>query len=145
MIARVYRMLAARLDLPAEAVDRAIPGPDDGAVEAWLEAKLAPFPELTLERLRTGPVLAPGNQEVAFSDLVKDSVAAPVVAVGKTLDVDPQMVMWDPEQQSISEPQDIAASGAEVLHFDGNGNLTQIRTQAGVTPRPSSLKSCRAP
>ena len=56
---------------------------------------------------------------VAFSDIVADSVAAPVVAVGKTLDVDPQMVMWDPEQLDISAPADIAASGAEVLHFDG--------------------------
>ena len=66
----VYRLLAERLGLPPDEVDAAIPGPDDGAVEAWLAARLEPFPELTLERLRNGPVLAPGSQEVAFSDLV---------------------------------------------------------------------------
>jgi anaerobic selenocysteine-containing dehydrogenase len=31
---------------------------------------LEPFPELSLERLRQGPVLAPGCQDVAWSDLI---------------------------------------------------------------------------
>ena len=55
---------------------------------------------------------------VNLSDVIKDSVTAPVVAVGKTLEVDPQMVMWDPAQLDISSPEDIKATGAEVLHFD---------------------------
>jgi len=66
----IYRLLAARLELPADAVDAVIPGPGDAEVEAWLEARLAPFPELSLERLREGPVLAPGCREIAFDDLV---------------------------------------------------------------------------
>jgi anaerobic selenocysteine-containing dehydrogenase len=66
----VYRLLAERLGLPADAIDEAIPAPDDAAVEAWLASRLAPFPGLTLERLRAGPALAPGSQEVAYSDLV---------------------------------------------------------------------------
>ena len=66
----VYRLLAERLGLPADVVDAAIPGPGDAEVDAWLEAKLAPFAGLNLERLRQGPVLAPGHQEVAFADLV---------------------------------------------------------------------------
>jgi len=41
-----------------------------GGEEAWLEARLSRFPGLTLDRLREGPVLAPGAQEVAFADRV---------------------------------------------------------------------------
>jgi len=40
-----------------------------GGEEAWLEAKLARFPGLTLAALAEGPVLAPGCEEVAFADL----------------------------------------------------------------------------
>ena len=65
----IYRLLAERLAMPADRVAAEIPGPGDAEVEAWLEAKLARFPELSLERLRQGPVPAPGHREVAFSDL----------------------------------------------------------------------------
>ena len=47
-----------------------IPGPSDEEVDAWLEEKLSPGPGLTLEKLREGPVITPGHQEVAYSDLV---------------------------------------------------------------------------
>jgi anaerobic selenocysteine-containing dehydrogenase len=64
----IYWHLAQRLGLPAAAVADAIPAPSDEAVEAHLRRRLAPFPEVTLERLREGPIVAPGHQEVAFSD-----------------------------------------------------------------------------
>ncbi len=63
----IYHLLAQHLGV--DAVD-GIPGPSDAEVDAFLERKLEPFPELSLDRLREGPVLAPGNQEVAFSDSV---------------------------------------------------------------------------
>jgi anaerobic selenocysteine-containing dehydrogenase len=50
-------------------VDR-IPGPSDDEIERYLERRLEPFPDLTLDKLRAGPALAPGHQEIAFSDLV---------------------------------------------------------------------------
>jgi anaerobic selenocysteine-containing dehydrogenase len=65
----IYRALAARLGFDQRAVDEQIPGPDDAAVERWLARKLAAFPDVTLERLREGPVLAPGAEEIAFADL----------------------------------------------------------------------------
>jgi anaerobic selenocysteine-containing dehydrogenase len=65
----VYRLLAARLGLDEAAVDTALPGIGDEAVRAWLAERLAPFPELSLERLAEGPAVAPGHQEVAFEDL----------------------------------------------------------------------------
>ena len=62
----IYWHLARRLGLATDG----LPEPGDAAVEAYLAARLAPFPGLTLERLREGPVLAPGAQEVAFEDRV---------------------------------------------------------------------------
>jgi anaerobic selenocysteine-containing dehydrogenase len=66
----VYRLLAARLEIPAEEVAACIPGSTDEEVDAFLEKKLEPFPELSLEKLREGPVITPGHQEIAFSDFV---------------------------------------------------------------------------
>lgn len=66
----IYRALAARLGFPQEEVDEHIPGPGDEDIEVFLERKMAPFPELTLEKLRQGPVLAPGTRDVAFDDLI---------------------------------------------------------------------------
>ena len=65
----VYRLLARRLGMRDAEVDAVLPAPGDAGIVAWLAAKLAPFPELTLERLAAGPVLAPGHQEIAFQDL----------------------------------------------------------------------------
>jgi len=65
----IYRLLARRLGI-AEADDPLILPVGDDEVDAYLERALAPFPELSLERLRQGPLPAPGGQEVAFSDFV---------------------------------------------------------------------------
>jgi len=63
----IYRALAARLGLPADAVDREIPGAADAAVEAFLERRLAGVPGVTLDTLRRGPVRV-GGGDVAFAD-----------------------------------------------------------------------------
>jgi anaerobic selenocysteine-containing dehydrogenase len=65
----IYGLLALQLGFPPEAVAESFPEPGDAGVEAWLERRLAPFPGVTLERLREGPVLPPGYQEIAFADL----------------------------------------------------------------------------
>ncbi len=66
----IYRALAGLLGVAESAIDEFFPAPTDEGVETWLETRLAPFPELSLDRLREGPVLAPGTREVAWSDLV---------------------------------------------------------------------------
>ncbi len=65
----IYRLLARRLGI-AERDDPMIFPVGDGEVDAYLERALEPFPELSLERLREGPLPAPGGQDVAFSDFV---------------------------------------------------------------------------
>ena len=66
----IYHLLALRLGFSSEEIADTIPGPSDREIEAFLEKKLEPFPGLSLQRLREGPVLAPGMQEVAFSDFI---------------------------------------------------------------------------
>jgi len=66
----IYWDLARRLGMPADEVESRMPAPSDEAVEAWLERRLAAFPEISIKRLREGPIIAPGCQEVAWSDRV---------------------------------------------------------------------------
>jgi anaerobic selenocysteine-containing dehydrogenase len=66
----VYRLLARRLGVPDDKINDAFPGPADEDVERFLEKKLEKVNGLTLERLREGPVITPGHQEVAFDDFV---------------------------------------------------------------------------
>jgi anaerobic selenocysteine-containing dehydrogenase len=65
----IYRLLAERLGI-AEASDPTLFPSCDAEIESYLERALVPFPSLSLDRLGEGPVLAPGQQEVAFSDFV---------------------------------------------------------------------------
>jgi anaerobic selenocysteine-containing dehydrogenase len=65
----IYWLLGQRLRISADALRAALPAPGDAGVEAYLAARLRPFPGLTLERLREGPVRAPGATDVAFGDL----------------------------------------------------------------------------
>jgi anaerobic selenocysteine-containing dehydrogenase len=66
----IYYLLAKRLGFTAPELHDEIPEPDDAAIEQFLHRRLEPFEELSLDRLREGPVLAPGHQAVAFSDFV---------------------------------------------------------------------------
>lgn len=70
--------------------------------------------------------LLDGDADMAYigmGDVIKDSAAIPMVSIMKTLDKDPQMVMWDPAQLDISAPEDILATGASVLHFPGSAYI----------------------
>ena len=66
----IYYFLAKHLGFSENDLMGKIPGPTDEDIESFLAKKLAPFPELTLEHLKEKPILAPGHQEVAFSDFV---------------------------------------------------------------------------
>lgn len=64
----IYYLLAKKLGFSDDEVAKNIPYPSDESIENWLVQQLEPFPEITLEKLKQGPVLAPGLQEIAFSD-----------------------------------------------------------------------------
>lgn len=65
----IYYLLGRQMGMKKEEVAQRIPEPGEEGIEKWLRHKLEPFPGLTMEKLKEGPVLAPGLQTVAFSDL----------------------------------------------------------------------------
>jgi len=86
-------------------------------------------------------VLLDGDADMAYitiSDVIKDSAAVDMVAIAKTLDLDPQMIMWDPEQNDIQSPEDIAASGAKVLHFPGTSYIDYMIANGIMTEDQSA-------
>lgn len=86
-------------------------------------------------------VLADGDADMAYlttSDVIKDSGAIPLVAIAKTLDQDPQMIMWDPAQYDITEPGDLAATGAQVLHFPGTAYIDYMIAEGFITEDQSN-------
>jgi hypothetical protein len=70
---------------------------------------------------------------VNTDDAAKDSATAPVIGVMKTLEINPQILYWDPAQTTIEKPEDMAASGKPVLHFDGTTYMDYLVAQGYVT------------
>lgn len=65
----IYYLLAQLLGIREPELSGKIPPPTDNDINNFLAAKLQPYPDISLEQLRQGPLLPPGHQEVAFSDL----------------------------------------------------------------------------
>jgi hypothetical protein len=86
-------------------------------------------------------ILLDGQADMAYinmSDIIKDSAAVDMVAIAKTLDKDPQMIMWDPEQNPITSPEDILETGAQVLHFPGVAYIDYMIGQDYMTDDQSN-------
>jgi anaerobic selenocysteine-containing dehydrogenase len=63
----IYFHLSKRLNLNIS--NELIPEPGNDNIERWLEKKISGYPEISLDRLKESPVLAPGLQQIAFEDL----------------------------------------------------------------------------
>jgi hypothetical protein len=87
-------------------------------------------------------ILLDGEADMAYitiSDVIKDSVAVPMISIAKTLDQDPQMVMWDPAQYpDVKEPADLAATGAPLLHFPGTSYVDYMIGQGYISADQSN-------
>lgn len=97
-----------------------------------------------------GSSLLASDDDIIFayinvSDIMKEAGEVPMIAVAKTLDLDPQMIMWDPEQNPVAAPEDIAASGAQVLHFDGVAYIDYMIAQGYMTEDQSNPSYGGAP
>ena len=64
----IYYLLAKKLGFSNTEIENNIPQPNDESIEQWLSEKLKPWPHITLEKLKEGPILSPVLQEIAFSD-----------------------------------------------------------------------------
>lgn len=65
----IYYLLAKRLGFTEEDIEKHFPKPHDKAIERYLNKELEAFEELSLEKLKEGPILAPGLEEIAFENL----------------------------------------------------------------------------
>jgi len=80
----IYYLLASRLGIGKDEIRDVIPEPEDKAIEQWLQKYLDPFPQLTLAKLEAGPQLAPGLQEIAFSDLKFNTPSGKIELVSRS-------------------------------------------------------------
>ncbi len=135
----IFRLLALRLGLPHDTIAEQIPGPGDEDIDAWLERKLAPFPDLSLERLRAGPVPAPGFQEVAFADGTFPTPSGKIELISREAaerwGVDPLPRFAEPEESCRRLP---APPGRYPLQFLTPNVKDRIHSQFG------NLKMIRA-
>lgn len=69
----IYYRLAKELKIPEETIDKFLIKTDDKLIEKWLDEQLKNFPELSVEKLKKSPVLAPGYEEIAFENMKFDT------------------------------------------------------------------------
>lgn len=62
----IYFRLAGKMKLDIK--NSHIPEPGNESIEQWLNHRISGYTTLTVESLKQGPVLAPGLQEIAYSD-----------------------------------------------------------------------------
>ena len=135
----IYRDLAGLLGIPGAEIDEVFPAPGDAGVEAWLEERLAPFPELSLARLREGPVIAPGTQNVAWSDFVFPTPSGRIELVSEEAarrwGSDPLPGFIAPEENPSS-----TESGGYPLQLLTPNTKNRIHSQFGNLPSIASLE-----
>ncbi len=128
----IYRGLAAQLGMPAEQIEEAFPGPSEAEVEAWLERKLRSSPEISLDRLRQGPLLPPGAQEVAFEDFVFPTPSGKIellsLEAARRWGADPLPVYGEPVESVRSGD---LATGRYQLYFMTPNTKNRIHSQFG--------------
>ncbi len=64
----IYYLLAKKMGFSDSEIEKNIPSPSDESIENWLSEQIKPWPEISIEKLKEGPVLTPVLQEIAFSD-----------------------------------------------------------------------------
>jgi anaerobic selenocysteine-containing dehydrogenase len=125
----VYHLLAGRLGIQAGELQDKIPEASDEAVEAYLGRRLEPFDGLTLERLRAGPVLAPGHQEIAFADLVFPTPSGNIELLSTEAqdrwDADPLPVYFESAESVVQD----AGAGKYPLYFMTPNTKNRIHSQ----------------
>ncbi|MEN8137487.1 MAG: molybdopterin-dependent oxidoreductase [Bacteroidota bacterium] len=65
----IYYELTRRLNFDSDVIEKNFPAPNDEAIDKWLNKYLDKYKDLSLEKLKQGPILAPGLEEIAFADL----------------------------------------------------------------------------
>ena len=64
----IYFALAKKLGFSEEEILKHLPQPDNDAIETYLKNEIKAFKSLDWDKLKKGPLLAPGLEEIAFAD-----------------------------------------------------------------------------
>ncbi|MCK5777079.1 MAG: molybdopterin-dependent oxidoreductase, partial [Bacteroidales bacterium] len=65
----IYYHLAQKMNFSKKEIINNIPEPNDEAIDSWLNNYLEKHEELSVEKLKEGPILAPGLEEIAFENM----------------------------------------------------------------------------
>lgn len=65
----IYYFIAQKLGYSKEEISKWLPEPGDENIQMYLKERMKAFPQLKWEELLEGPILAPGLEELAFSNL----------------------------------------------------------------------------
>lgn len=79
----IYYLLAKKLGFKNSEIEKNIPAPNDKAIEAWLQKYISSYDGLSLDKLKEGPVIAPGMQDIAFSDMKFDTPSGKIELLSK--------------------------------------------------------------
>lgn len=69
----IYYLLAHKLGMSKNEIEKNIPKPTDEALEEYLNNFLKAFPELTLDKLKEGPLLPNSFEEIPFSNKIYET------------------------------------------------------------------------
>ena len=149
----IYYHLAEQLDLQFN--NTLIPEPGNDNIERWLDKRISGYPDLTLNDLRNGPVLAPGCQEIAYEDMKFDTPSGKIelysAAASEKWNVSPL-----PEYISGEIPEDkhmfpltfLTPNTGSRIHSQF-GNLSVIRSLVSepsleISPEDASERNIRS-
>ncbi len=117
----IYRALARHMDLDLEGRI-----PAENEIDAYLEERLAPH-GLSLAKLREGPQLPPGHQEIAFEDLRFETPSGKIELLSQEAGE-----RWGlPELPTFSEAHESSASSKFPLQLLTPNTKNRIHSQFG--------------
>lgn len=119
-----------------------IPFPGNVNIEKWLERRIADFSDLKIEDLRGGPVIAPGLQQIAYSDFKFETPSGKIELYSSSA-----AELWGISELPRYVPLNIDSDGFPLTLLTPNaanrihsqfGNLNIIKE---TTPTPATLMS----
>ncbi|HTY37388.1 MAG TPA: molybdopterin-dependent oxidoreductase [Bacteroidota bacterium] len=122
----IYHALALKLGFTREQIAAYLPEPGDEHIQDFLKEKLKSFPQLTWEDLQKGPVLAPGFEEIAFSDFRFTTPSGKIELVSAEAGS-----RWGQEMVPTYEPINASATGNYPLALLSPNTQNRIHSQFG--------------
>lgn len=122
----IYYHLAKKLGFSENEIKKYIPEPGDNNIDRWLADYLKDYDNLSMEKLKSGPVLAPGLDEIAFSDLMFNTPSGKIELLSSQA-----AEIWDVDKLPIYNKLDSSNNGKYPLHLMSPNTKNRIHSQFG--------------